>query len=159
MHRTPNNAQNTQHKLGVAFSYLERNNMLKENTVRDRRCWVTVDQLWLCCHPIGKFFGSHCSINLNIRKQILETWFTRLESRFIWVLNFQKSACFSQWTRFTFSFQKRKVSREFCHSFIESWHRGYCHKNQSFRCPRGLLVLNFSHPRANRRSLWRPGIH
>ena len=26
-YRTPNNAQNTQHKLGVAFSYLERNNM------------------------------------------------------------------------------------------------------------------------------------
>ena len=26
MHRTPNNAQNTQHKLRVAFSYLERNN-------------------------------------------------------------------------------------------------------------------------------------
>ena len=26
IHRTPNNAQNTQHKLGVAFSYLERNN-------------------------------------------------------------------------------------------------------------------------------------
>ena len=25
MHRSPNNAQNTQHKLGVAFSYLERN--------------------------------------------------------------------------------------------------------------------------------------
>ena len=25
MHRKPNNAQNTQHKLGVAFSYLERN--------------------------------------------------------------------------------------------------------------------------------------
>ena len=26
LHRTPNNAQNTQHKLGVVFSYLERNN-------------------------------------------------------------------------------------------------------------------------------------
>ena len=26
LHRTPNNAQNTQHKIGVAFSYLERNN-------------------------------------------------------------------------------------------------------------------------------------
>ena len=25
LHRTPNKAQNTQHKLGVAFSYLERN--------------------------------------------------------------------------------------------------------------------------------------
>ena len=25
LHRTPNNAQNTQHKLGIAFSYLERN--------------------------------------------------------------------------------------------------------------------------------------
>ena len=25
LHRAPNNAQNTQHKLGVAFSYLERN--------------------------------------------------------------------------------------------------------------------------------------
>ena len=28
MHRTPNNAQNTRHKLGVAFSYLERNKYL-----------------------------------------------------------------------------------------------------------------------------------
>ena len=26
LHRTPNNAQNTQQKLGVTFSYLERNN-------------------------------------------------------------------------------------------------------------------------------------
>ena len=26
MHRAPNNAQNSQHKLGVAFSYLERKN-------------------------------------------------------------------------------------------------------------------------------------
>ena len=26
MHRTPDNAQNTQHKLGVVFSYFERNN-------------------------------------------------------------------------------------------------------------------------------------
>ena len=26
LRRTPNNAQNTQHNLGVAFSYLERNN-------------------------------------------------------------------------------------------------------------------------------------
>ena len=26
LYRVPNNAQNTQHKLGVAFSYLERNN-------------------------------------------------------------------------------------------------------------------------------------
>ena len=26
LHKTPNNAQNTQHKLGVAISYLERNN-------------------------------------------------------------------------------------------------------------------------------------
>ena len=25
MHRTPNNAQNTQHKIGVAFSYLKCN--------------------------------------------------------------------------------------------------------------------------------------
>ena len=25
MHRAPNNAQSTQHKLGVEFSYLERN--------------------------------------------------------------------------------------------------------------------------------------
>ena len=25
LHSTPNNAQNTQHKLGVVFSYLERN--------------------------------------------------------------------------------------------------------------------------------------
>ena len=25
LHRTPNNAQNTQHKLGIAFLYLERN--------------------------------------------------------------------------------------------------------------------------------------
>ena len=26
LHRIPNNAQNTQHKLGVAFAYLERKN-------------------------------------------------------------------------------------------------------------------------------------
>ena len=26
LHRTPNDAQHTQHKLGVAFSYLERKN-------------------------------------------------------------------------------------------------------------------------------------
>ena len=32
MHRKPNNAQNTQHKLGVVFSYLKRNNHLKTST-------------------------------------------------------------------------------------------------------------------------------
>ena len=33
MHRTPNNAQNTQHKLGVAFSYLERKNLYFTSTI------------------------------------------------------------------------------------------------------------------------------
>ena len=33
MHRTPNNAQNTQQKLGVAFSYLERSNSITHPTM------------------------------------------------------------------------------------------------------------------------------
>ena len=32
VHRTRNKAQNTQHKLGVAFLYLERNNQLSHES-------------------------------------------------------------------------------------------------------------------------------
>ena len=34
LHRTPNNAQNTQHKLGVAFSCLERNKYFGIKVIR-----------------------------------------------------------------------------------------------------------------------------
>ena len=36
----------------------------------------------------------------------------------------QKLFAYSRWTRFMFSFQKCKMSREFCHSFSGSRHRG-----------------------------------
>ena len=46
MHRTPNNAQNTQHKLGIAFSYLERNKTLWERIFGCGRTTGTI--LWTC---------------------------------------------------------------------------------------------------------------
>ena len=45
-------------------------------------------------------------------------------------------------TRFMFSFQKCKMSWEFCRSFIGGRHRsGYCYKNHKFEVPvRAILV-------------------
>ena len=71
---------------------------------------------------------------------MLETWFRSLETRVVWVSDFQKSACLLTFISgkflpkvdedtFNVFISNCKMSREFCHSLMGSRHRGYCHKN------------------------------
>ena len=75
---TPNNTQNTQHKLGVAFSYLERKYMLK---VPEKR--ITCGSKCLCrlvCHKPGNAFTK------TSRTHLLDHFIARVNDGVSWTL-------------------------------------------------------------------------
>ena len=86
-------------------------------------------------HVTSKIFlAAHRSINLNKQKERACLFTLSAESVCLLLMN----------TRFTFLFQKCKMSREFCHSLIGCRHTGYCHKNHKFWAPmHAPLIFSF----------------